>query len=262
MDAIPLPLPPVALARRALACLDLTSLGEDDDRARIEALCDAARLAPAAPAALCVYPEWVATVRRRIDRDGPTGTALATVVNFPDGGADPARVVRETRRAIAAGADEIDVVLPWRALLAGDMPAARAVLAACREACGARALMKVILETAELGETRRVHEASLLALDEGADFLKTSTGKAGGGATPEAASTMLGAIAARGGGCGFKASGGIRTLADAARYFALADNALGPAWGTPRRFRIGASALLAEIVRVVDGAPATGAGAG
>lgn len=256
MDAVPLSLPPVALARRALACLDLTRLGEDDDRARIEALCDAARLAPGAPAALCVYPEWVATVRRRIDRDGPVGVAVATVVNFPDGGADAARVARETRRALAAGADEIEVVLPWRAFVAGDLRAARAVLAACREACGARAVMKVILETAELGDPRRIREASLLALDEGADFLKTSTGKAGGGATPDAATRMLGVIAARGGGCGFKAAGGIRTLDDAARYFALADDALGAAWATPRRFRIGASDLLAELVRVIDGAPA------
>lgn len=256
MEAVPLPLPPVALARRALACLDLTSLGEDDDRARIEALCDAARTAPGAPAALCVYPEWIATVRRRLDRDGPAGVAVATVVNFPDGGADPARVARETRRAVAAGATEVDVVLPWRALLDGEPAMARAVIAACREACGARALMKVILESGELGDALAVREASLLALDEGADFLKTSTGKARRGATPEAAQVMLEAIARRGGGCGFKASGGIRTLDDAARYLALADDVLGPGWATPRRFRLGASALLAEIVRAIDGAPA------
>lgn len=254
MEAIPLPLPPVALARRALACLDLTSLGEDDDRARIEALCEAARTAPGAPAALCVHPEWIATVRRRLDRDGPAGVAVASVVNFPDGGADPGRVARETRRAIAAGATEIDVVLPWRAVLDGEPATARAVLAACREACGARALMKVILESGELAGARGVREASLLALDEGADFLKTSTGKARRGATPEAAQVMLEAIAERGGGCGFKASGGVRTLDDAGRYLELADAILGPGWATPRRFRLGASALLAEIVRAIDGA--------
>jgi deoxyribose-phosphate aldolase len=256
MEGIPLPLPPVALARRALACLDLTSLGEDDDRARIEALCEAARTAPGPPAALCVHPEWVAIVRRRLDRDGPPGVAVATVVNFPDGGADALRVSRETRRVVAAGADEVDVVLPWRALREGDALAARAVLAACREACGARALMKVILESGEIADPRLLREACLLALDEGADFLKTSTGKARIGATPEAATTMLGVIAARGGGCGFKPAGGIRSLDDAARYFALADETLGAGWAAPRRMRLGASALLAEIVRVIEGAAA------
>lgn len=252
MDVVPLPLPPIALARRLLACLDLTRLGEDDERARIEDLCESARTAPLAPAALCVYPEWVATVRRRLDRDGPAGVAVATVVNFPDGAADPTRVARETRRAIAAGASEIDVVLPWRALRDGDEAAARAVVAACREACGARALMKVILESGELGTALGVRAASLLSLDEGADFLKTSTGKARRGATPEAAQVMLEAIAARGGGCGFKASGGVRTLADAARYLELADATLGPGWATPRRFRIGASELLGELVRTLE----------
>lgn len=252
MDVVPLPLPPIALARRVLACLDLTRLGEDDERARIEDLCESARLAPLPPAALCVYPEWVATVRRRLDRDGPAGVAVASVVNFPDGAADPACVARETRRAIAAGASEIDVVLPWRALCDGDEAAARAVIAACREACGARALMKVILESGELGTALGVRAASLLALDEGADFLKTSTGKARRGATPEAAQVMLESIAARGGGCGFKAAGGVRTLADAARYLELADATLGPDWATPRRFRIGASELLGELVRTLE----------
>jgi deoxyribose-phosphate aldolase len=249
------------LARRALAVLDLTSLGEDDDRARIEALCAAARNAPAPPAALCVYPEWIALCRTRLDDDGLAGVAVATVVNFPQGGGDPLRVQRETRRAVAAGAAEVDVVLPWRRLRAGAAVDARAVLAACREACGARARMKVILETGELREPAAIREAALLAIDEGADFIKTSTGKVAVNATPDAARIMLGAIAERGGGCGFKAAGGIRTLPDAAAYLALADDLLGPGWATPRRFRLGASALLAEIVRALDGPAAAATGA-
>ena len=101
------------LAARLMPLLDLTSLGEDDTPARIEALCAGALAAPVAPAAVCVYPEHVAGARRALDA---SGIRVATVVNFPEGSDDPARVERETRRAIAAGADEVDMVLPWRAL--------------------------------------------------------------------------------------------------------------------------------------------------
>jgi deoxyribose-phosphate aldolase len=248
------------LALRTLGALDLTSLGEDDDAARIEALCAAALTPFGTPAALCVYPEWIATCRARLHGSGADAIHVATVVNFPDGGADPQRVQRETRRAIAAGADEVDVVLPWRSLLAGHDGAARDVLGACREACGARARMKVILETGELGASEAIRAAAGLALDEGADFLKTSTGKVAVNATPEAALLLLEAIAARGGGCGFKAAGGIRTLDDAARYFALADALLGVDWAGPERFRFGASALLGDVLRVLGGSAARDAG--
>lgn len=240
------------LALRTLAVLDLTSLGEDDDRARIEALCDAANTPHGAPAALCVYPEWIATCRQRLHDLGLQQVQVATVVNFPEGGNDPGRVHRETRRALAAGAHEIDVVLPWRRLQAGDSVAARTVLEACREACGPQVRMKVILETGALQIEALIREAAEIALDAGADFLKTSTGKVAVNATPEAARILLKATHARGGQCGFKAAGGIRTLADAAGYFALADDILGPHWATPTHFRFGASSLLGEILAVLD----------
>ena len=242
----------LALAVRTLAALDLTSLGEDDDRSHIEALCDAANTPHGAPAALCVYPEWIATCRQRLHGIGLSQVQVATVVNFPGGSGNPARVDRETRRALAAGANEIDVVLPWRRLQAGDTATARDVLAACREACGPHARMKVILETGALQTEALIREAAEIALDAGADFLKTSTGKVVVNATPEAAQILLQATHARGGQCGFKAAGGIRTLEDAATYFALADDILGPHWATPARFRFGASSLLGEILSVLD----------
>ncbi len=108
------------IARRALAALDLTSLGEDDTPGKIEALCASTVGAGGLPAAVCVYPEHVLTARRALDAQGAGAVRVATVVNFPDGSADAQRVGRETRRAIAAGADEVDMVLPWRALAAGD----------------------------------------------------------------------------------------------------------------------------------------------
>ena len=239
-----------SLARRLLGLLDLTSLGEDDTPEKIRALCASARTPYGLPAALCVYPEHVTTVRKALDG---TGIKVATVVNFPDGGADPERVVRETRRAIAAGADEIDMVLAWQAVNAGDIATARAGVAACRDACGPDIALKLILETGELETPERIRQASEIGLDAGVNFLKTSTGKVPVNATPEAATVMLDAIAARGGTCGYKVSGGVRTLADAQVYLSLAEERLGADWITPARFRIGASSLLGANTAALEG---------
>ncbi len=240
-----------AIALRAIPLLDLTSLGEDDTPASIERLCAAAAGQGGAPAAVCVYPEHIVTARRALDACGLAAVRVATVVNFPDGGSDAGRVRRETRRAVAAGADEVDVVLPWRAWLAGERRAALAVLAACRESAAGR-LLKAILETGELGDPQRVREASLAALEAGADFVKTSTGKVAVNATPEAARAMLEAIRDSGRG-GFKAAGGVRSVADAAVYLALADEILGPGWADPAHFRIGASGLLGALREALRG---------
>src|SRR5205823_6588937 len=129
-----------------------------------------------APAALCVYARFVPAARRALDARGLQRVRIATVVNFPRGDAAPDDVVAETRAALAAGADEIDVVFPWRALLRGDGAAGAALVARCRQACGTT-LLKVILETGELRDDDRIRDAADLALDAGADFLKTSTGK-------------------------------------------------------------------------------------
>ncbi len=234
-----------AIAARILAALDLTSLGEDDTPEAIVKLC-AAATGGDHPAALCIYPEHITTAKRTLAAAQADDVAVATVVNFPDGGNDIARVLRETRRALAAGADEIDVVYPWRAHLGGDREGGALMLRECRELCGKR-ILKAILETGELGDTLRVRELSLAAIGAGADFIKTSTGKAKIGATPAAARTMLECIRDSGGRTGFKVAGGVRTLADAGRYLALADEILGNGWATPARFRIGASGLLAEL---------------
>jgi deoxyribose-phosphate aldolase len=237
-------------AARLLGLLDLTSLGEDDTPDRIRALCAAARTPHGLPAAVCVYPEHVTAAREAL---AGTAVKVATVVNFPDGGDDPQRIARETRRAIAAGADEIDMVLPWRALRAGDAARARAGVDACRAACGPDIALKLILETGELAEPALIRQASELGLDAGVDFLKTSTGKVPVNATPDAAAVMLDAIAERGGRCGFKAAGGIRTPADAQVYLDLARARLGDGWVNPARFRIGASALFDAILAEAGG---------
>lgn len=232
------------LALRLLPLLDLTSLGEDDSPAHIDALCASALSTTPRVAAVCVYPEHVAGARRALEG---SGIRVATVVNFPDGGDDASRVSRETRRAVAAGAQEVDMVLPWRALAQDRGELARAAVAAARAACGAGVLLKLIIESGELAGRARILEACRIGLEEGADFLKTSTGKVPVNATPEAAAVMLDAIAQAGGRCGLKVAGGIRTLDDAARYLRLVDERMDEGWATPAQLRIGASALFAEL---------------
>lgn len=246
------------MAARLLAVLDLTSLGEDDTPEAITGLCKAAA-GGAHPAAVCIYPEHVETARTVLDSLGAADVAVATVVNFPDGSNDVARALRETRRSLAAGAGEIDIVFPWRAYMNGDRDSGPLMLQGCKEICGTRPL-KAILETGELGDPLLIREVCLAALDSGADFIKTSTGKTASGATPEAARVILESISERSGAGGFKASGGIRNLAEAGRYLTLADEILGADWATPACFRIGASSLLAEIRVALDSARAANAG--
>lgn len=240
---------PRALAARLLSLLDLTSLGEDDTSAHIEALCRTAVAAPRLPAAVCVYPEHITTARRCLQG---TEVKVATVVNFPDGGSDPTRVEREARRALAAGADEIDLVLPYRALLDGDAACARTVVRSCRAACTDDVSLKLILETGVLGTPELIRAACAIGIEEGVDFLKTSTGKVPVNATAQAAAVILDTIAAAGGRCGFKAAGGIRTLADAVTYLDLAEARLGVGWSDPAHFRIGASALFGELATIAS----------
>jgi deoxyribose-phosphate aldolase len=244
-------------ARRALATMDLTALGDHDDADSIARLAASAETPHGSPAALCIWPEWIATARRELDRRGLAKVRIATVANFPDGSADPARAARETIAAVAAGADEIDVVFPYRSLMAGNAAVGEALLRDCRDAAGDHCL-KVILETGELVSEELIREASRIAIAGGADFLKTSTGKTAVSATLAAAGTMLSVIIDNGGHCGFKAAGGIRRVADAVPYLDLADELLGPGWATSARFRIGASALLQDVLAVLGtrGAPA------
>jgi deoxyribose-phosphate aldolase len=237
------------LALRLLSLLDLTSLGEDDSPQRIAALCAAALAAPVQPAAVCLYPEHVANAAALL---AGSGIRLATVVNFPDGGNDPLRVVREIRRALAVGADEIDMVLPYHGMIDGDLSIAERVVRAGREACGP-AVLKLILETGELASPDLIRRASQLGLECGVDFLKTSTGKVRVNASLESAAIMLDAIAEYGRRCGFKAAGGVREPADAARYLALADQRMGETWTTPRHFRIGASSLFDALCSAARG---------
>lgn len=230
------------IARRAIACLDLTDLTDSCDEADVERLC--ARARQAETAAVCVWPRYVKLAREMLD---VSRVKVATVVNFPHGGDDPEAPVAETEAARADGVDEIDVVLPWRAFLEGREADAEAVLRAVKAAAGSRAL-KVILESGDIADTLRIRAASDLAIACGADFLKTSTGKTRSGATPEAAGAMLEAIREAGHPVGLKVSGGVKTLADARSYLELVGDRMGAGWAKPETFRFGASGLLATLL--------------
>jgi deoxyribose-phosphate aldolase len=230
-------------ARRALGLVDLTSLNDDDTPERIAALCEQAVTPAGQVAAVCIYSPFV---RQAVNALEGTGVRVATVANFPAGAPDAAAAAREADAAVNAGADEVDVVLPYERYAAGDREAALEVVRAARDAT-AGAVLKVILESGRLGSAETIQAAATDALDAGADFVKTSTGKLQPGATPEAARAMLAAIAAAGHG-GFKASGGVRTTEDAAAYLGLADELLGEGWTTPATFRFGASGLLSDLL--------------
>lgn len=238
------------IAARAITLLDLTSLGEDDDETGIGELCARATGPWGEVAAVCVWPRFVPLCRGAL---AGTGVRVAAVANFPEGAADRTAAVADARAAVEAGAHEIDLVMPYAAWLAGDRGAARELIAGCKEALGEDARLKVILETGRLGDPPVIAEASRDAIEAGADFIKTSTGKVEVSATPEAARAMLEVIREAGRPVGFKAAGGIRTAADAGVYLALADDIMGVGWAAPGNFRFGASSLLDDLLEILDG---------
>lgn len=247
---------PKTVAARALALIDLTDLGDAATEAGARDLCARAITAHGPVAAVCLWPRFVATAKAAL---AGTPVKIATVVNFPLGGEDTAAVVAETEAALADGADEIDLVLPWRAFVAGRRGFAETQVVKLRQVTAGRAVLKVILETGEIGDAGLVRAAADAALAAGADFVKTSTGKVKVNATLEAAEILIEAIRASGRPAGFKAAGGIRTVAEAAGYLAAADRIMGPAWASPATFRFGATALLSDVLAVLDGRTVTGA---
>ncbi|HEV7325277.1 MAG TPA: deoxyribose-phosphate aldolase [Bosea sp. (in: a-proteobacteria)] len=237
------------LALRALRLLDLTDLSDQASETGTLQLCARAVAAPGPVAAICIWPQFIKLARQTLKA---SPVRIATVVNFPAGNSNCNLIGSDITEAIADGADEIDLVLPWRAFLAGDAEIAREMVAEARGSCGDKTL-KVILETGEYPDQDAVRAASHLAIAAGADFIKTSTGKTTTSATPGAARTMLEAIKASGKPVGLKPSGGLRTLGDAKSYLDLADEIMGPGWATPKTFRFGASGLYGVLADIIAG---------
>ena len=241
--------------RLVVRCIDLTTLEGDDTPGRIRALCSQAlRPDPADPtvgpvAAVCVHPSPAGLAAELL---AGTPVAVASVAGAFPSGLSPLEVkVAEVRAAVASGAQEIDTVLNRSAFLSGRADLAAAELRALREAAGA-AHFKVILEVCELGSATSVAEATRLAIDAGADMVKTSTGKGSAGASPQAVLTMAETVAehcaAGGRPVGIKVAGGVRTAADALTYLDIVRSVLGDDWLSPERLRFGASSLLRNLV--------------
>jgi deoxyribose-phosphate aldolase len=233
------------VAARILPLIDLTSLNDDDTDERILALTE--RAMQQGVAAVCVYPRFVKTARRRLSTNP---VQLASVVNFPDGSDDIARAVAETEAIVASGADEIDVVAPLDAIMEGDVGMVSEMVDALKTVAEGR-MIKVILETGRLQDPARITAAARAAVMAGAGMLKTSTGKAPTGARLEDAAVLLAVIDEADGQVGLKLSGGIRTAKQAASYLYLIDHFMTSGWVSPRTVRFGASNLLDDVVKVL-----------
>jgi deoxyribose-phosphate aldolase len=239
----------------AIATMDLTTLEGADTPSRVRSLCaralrpDPADASVPHVAAVCVYPDLVATAVDALAGSGVLVAAVATA--FPSGRASLAVKLADTGDAIDAGADEIDMVIDRGAFLSGRYGLVMEEIRAVKERCGPVHL-KVILETGELATYDNVRRASWLALLAGADVIKTSTGKVAPAATTPVALVMLEAVRdfalLSGEVRGVKVAGGIRTTKDALRHLVLVNETLGPAWLTPDRYRIGASGLLTDLL--------------
>jgi deoxyribose-phosphate aldolase len=248
----------------AISMVDLTTLEGADTPGKVRALCaKAVRPDPADPsvpavAAVCVYSDLVATAVRALDGsagggdgDGGGVRVASVATSFPSGRAPLDAKLADTRRAVADGAHEVDMVIDRGAFLAGDYQKVHDEIVAVRAECG-EAHLKVILETGELVTYDNVRRASWLAMLAGADFIKTSTGKVAPAATLPVTLVMLEAVRdfreQTGRQVGVKPAGGIRTTKDAVRYLVLVNEAAGPDWLAPRWFRLGASSLLNDLL--------------
>jgi len=240
-------------ALRALKLMDLTTLNDNDTEQKVIELCRNAKTSVGTTAAVCIYPRFVPIAKKTLAEIGASQVQIATVTNFPHGNDDIDIAVAETKAAIAYGADEVDVVFPYRALIAGNEEVGFELVKQCKAACG-ETLLKVIIETGELKDPALIKRASELCIKAGADFIKTSTGKVAVNATPEAAEIMLTVIRDMGvtKTVGFKPAGGVKTSEDAASYLAMADRILGAEWADNKHYRFGASSLLTNLLNTLE----------
>ena len=239
----------------AVRMMDLTTLEGSDTPGKVAALVSKAiRPDPSdasipSVAAVCVYPNLVQTARERLGESGVKVASVATA--FPSGMTSLAIKLEETKMAVDAGADEIDMVISRGAFLQGEYQHVYDEIVAVKRACGS-AHLKVILETGELGTLDRVRRASVLAMQAGADFIKTSTGKVQPAATLPVTLVMLQAIrdhyAATGVRVGMKPAGGIAKAKLAVQYLVMLRETLGQDWLTPDLFRFGASSLANDVL--------------
>ena len=243
----------------AISMVDLTTLEGADTQGKVQALCakavrpDPTDLGVPSVGAVCVYNDMVSIARTHLDLIGGTHVPVAAVSTaFPSGRASMEVKIQDTKDAIASGAAEIDMVIDRGAFLSGKYIEVFNEIVGIKEICGDKAHLKVIFETGELVTYDNVRKASYLAMLAGADFIKTSTGKIAPAATPPVVLVMLEAVRdfyeMAGVRIGVKPAGGIRNTKDAIKQLVLVNETAGPEWLTPKLFRIGASALLNDLL--------------
>jgi deoxyribose-phosphate aldolase len=243
----------------AITMVDLTTLEGADTVGKVQALCskavrpDPTDLSVPSVGAVCVYNDMVGVARKHLDAIGGAHVPVAAVSTaFPSGRASMKVKIQDTQDAIDAGAGEIDMVIDRGAFLSGNYIEVFNEIVAIKEICGEKAHLKVIFETGELVTYDNVRKASYLAMLAGADFIKTSTGKVAPAATPPVVLVMLEAVRdfyeMAGVRIGVKPAGGIRNTKDAIKQLVLVNETAGPEWLTPSLFRIGASALLNDLL--------------
>ena len=243
----------------AISMVDLTTLEGADTEGKVQALCakavrpDPTDLSVPSVGAVCVYNDMVSVARKHLDSIGGKHVPVAAVSTaFPSGRASMKVKIQDTQDAVDAGAAEIDMVIDRGAFLSGNYIEVFNEIVAIKEICGDKAHLKVIFETGELVTYDNVRKASYLAMLAGADFIKPSTGKVVPAATPPVVLVMLEAVRdffemtnVR---IGVKPAGGIRNTKDAIKQLVLVNETAGPEWLTPSLFRIGASALLNDLL--------------
>jgi len=240
------------VSKEAISLMDLTTLNENDTDAKVIQLCKDAQTQAGDTAAVCIYPRFIPIARKTLALQNSATIKIATVTNFPHGNDDLDIAFAETRAAVAYGADEIDVVFPYKALIAGNSEVGAQLVAGCRAICGAKVALKVIIESGELKTDALIKQASDICIEAGADFIKTSTGKVPVNATIEATKVMLESIKASGKNVGFKAAGGVKDAQTADQYLQAARDIMGADWVNTDHFRFGASSLLVSLLNELD----------
>ena len=238
-------------AQRALEMMDLTTLTDNESAEDIIALCQNAKSLKGNTAAICIFPRFIPLAKKTLATQGTPEIKIATVTNFPHGNDDIEIAVAETKAAVAYGADEVDVVFPYQALINGNESIGFELVKACKLACPKHVQLKVIIESGELKTDALITQASEISIAAGADFIKTSTGKVPVNATPETAKLMLTVIKNNNTNVGFKPAGGVKNAEDAAIYLDLASDILGADWANKNNFRFGASSLLTNLLNTL-----------
>lgn len=239
-------------AQTALSLMDLTTLNDHDTDEVVVSLCQQAKTNIGNTAAICIYPQFIPAAKKALKSLNAQEIKIATVTNFPHGNDGIAKAVEQTKQAVSFGADEVDVVFPYRALISGNSQIGFDLVAACKKACGEDVLLKVIIESGELKTAKLIKLASEISIDAGADFIKTSTGKVVINATLESAEIMLNVIKNKNTNIGFKAAGGVKTASDAKAYLDLTASIMGEDWVNAQHFRFGASSLLSDLLSTLE----------